>query len=174
MNILDRLFGRRPDPTAGWGTSQQPIPDFDLSQMRFGSLRFGDGIEAASFLGRPDRFAWTQADYCELLYARGGFQLDFDKGRFAYLAFFIGPDKFVPTHEGFEFSQPRLRGCAQDGARLSREMDQPALERLVNAPDSADSDAAETILYYTRQGITMEFEMDGKSGRLKRWNLYPK
>jgi hypothetical protein len=29
-----------------------------------------------------------------------------------------------------------------------------------------------TVLYHTRQGVAMEFEMDGRTGRLKRWNLY--
>ena len=141
--------------------------------MQFGSLKFGEGFNSAAFLGRPDRFTWTQEDYCELLYASGGFQIDYDKSRFAYLAFFIGPDKYVPKHRALEFSKPRIRGFGPDGIRLSRDSDQASVERLFGAADSVDTEPREHILYYAREGVEMEFEFDGKSGRLKRWNLYP-
>jgi len=174
MNLLDRLLGRRTDPTLSWGAFRPPIPEFDLKAMRFGSLGFGEGFDAAAFLGRPDRFTWIQGGYCELLYASGGFQIDYDQGRFAYLAFFIGPDDCLPKHRALEFSRPRLRGCTPDGIQLSREADRSLLERVLGAAGSVDTEPREVILYYTRHDITMEFEMDGKTGRLKRWNLYPK
>lgn len=173
MNLLKRIFGRRPDPTIEWRAFIPPIPDFDLSAMQFGSLRFGDTFSAASFLGRPDKFEWTQGEYCQLLYASGGFQIDFDGGKFAYLAFFIGPDRHLPKHKALEFSKPRLRGCMPDGVSLSRANDRPQIERLFGSPVTADNDATETILFYRRRQITMEFEFDGQSGPLKRWNLYP-
>jgi len=141
--------------------------------MQFGRLRFGDALNAAAFLGRPDRFVWTQSEYCELLYASGGFQLDFDGGEFAYAAFFVGPDNSLPKHRALEFSKPRLRGCTPDGIRLSRDTDRELLERLLGLPTSVDTEVRETILFYTRKKIALEFEMDGKTGRLKRWNLYP-
>jgi len=174
MSVLSRLFGKRPDPTLGWGTFSLPLPSFDLGTMRFGTLRFGDGYEGAAFLGRPERFAWTQGDYCELLYASGGFQLDFDHGKFAYAAFFIGLDSYLPKHPALAFSQPRLSGCTPNNTALTRDTDRALLERLFGEADSMDIEPLEAILYYTRKGVTMEFEMDGKSGGLKRWNLYPK
>lgn len=174
MNFLDRLLGRPNDPTLGWGTASLPLPDFDFSEMRFGKLGFGDAFEAAAFLGRPQRFRWTQADYCELLYASGGFQLDFDRGKFAYAAFFIGPDRFLPKHPALKLSNPRLRGATPDGIALSRDTDRGSLERLFGVAGSVDAESGEVILYYTMQGVTMEFEMEGNTERLKRWNLYPK
>ena len=173
MNLFDRLLGRHPDPTTDWGAFRLPIPDFDVATMRFGALRFGDAIEAAAFLGRPDTLQWPQAEYCELLYARGGFQIDFDRGKFAYAAFLLGPDAFLPKHEALRFSQPRIVGCTPDALCLSHDTDRKILERLFGSPASVDADDRETILYYSRQEITMEFEMDGHTGRLKRWNLYP-
>jgi hypothetical protein len=174
MGFVDRLLRRRADPTLSWQPFSLPIPDFDLTEMRFGKLRFGDAIDAAASLGRPDRVEWTRGEYCELLYASGGFQIDFDSNRFAYLAFFIGPDELLPKHPAFELSKPRLRGGTEDGSRLSRDTQRPRLERLFGAADSVDADSDETILYYARQGVTMEFELDPSNGRLKRWNLYPK
>lgn len=174
MSLLDRLLGRRPDPTLGWGRLRLPLPDFDFTKMQFGLLEFGDAIEAAAFLGRPDCFEWTQSAYCELLYAAAGFQIDFDDGKLAYLAFFIGPDHCMPAHEKLAFSRPRLRGCVPDDVRLSRDTDLAQLERLFGKAESVDAEPKETILYYSRAAVMMEFEMDGKSRRLKRWNLYPK
>jgi hypothetical protein len=174
MGFLDRFLGKRTDPTLGWGVLRPPMPDFDLTVMRFGPLRFGDSFDAAAFLGRPDSFKWSRDDYCELLYATSGFQIDYDDGKFAYLAFFIGPDDYLPNHSALEFSKPQLRGCTPDGIQLSQETDQATLERLFGAAESVDTDPEETILYYTKQNVTMEFEIDEKSGSLKRWNLYPK
>lgn len=144
-----------------------------MLEMRFGALGFGDGIEAASFLGRPDTFEWTQDKSCELLYAGGGFQLDLDDGKFAYAAFFIGPDSHQPKHPALKFSMPRLNGLIHAGIGLSPDTKLELLFQLLGSPEKADSDAPETVLHYTRQGIAMEFEMDGATGRLKRWNLYP-
>jgi hypothetical protein len=174
MNLFDRILRRRADPTLNWGSLSPPIPELDVELMRFGTLQFGDGFDAAAFLGRPDRFEWTQKDYCELLYASGGFQIDYDKGRFAYLAFFIGPDDLLPSHAALRFSTPLLRGSTVDGVRLSSGTDRLLLERLFGKADLADTDPEEVILYYTRNGVTMEFEMDGNTRQLKRWNLYPK
>lgn len=174
MSFFDRLLGIRKDPTLSWKPFALPIPDFDLTEMRFGALRFGDGFDAAAFLGRPEGFQWTEGDYCELLYAAGGFQIGYDKSRFAYIAFFIGPDYYMPGHKALQFSKPRLYGCKPDGIRLSHETDRELIEQLFGVADSEDTDEEETILFYTRMGTTMEFEMDGKMGRLKRWNLYPK
>ena len=173
MKLIDRLLGRRSDPTLSWPPSTVPMPDFDINTMQFGALHFGDPLEAAASLGRPDRFMWTQDEYCELLYASRGFQLDFDRGKLAYLAFFIGPDEFVPTHSAFQFSKPRVHGVAIDGIELSPGVDRALIEKLLGPPDSVDVDAEEVILFYNRQGITLEFELDGKAGALKRWNLYP-
>lgn len=169
-----RVHGRRVDPTLNWGAFHKPIPDFDVSRMQFGSLRFGDGLQGASFLGRPDHFEVKEGEYCELLYARGGFQLDFDKNRFAYLGFFIGPDACLPKHPDMEFSAPRLRGNSLNRTHLTSQTDRATLERIFGSPDSVDADAQEAVLYYLRQRVTMEFELDGRTGRLKRWNLYPK
>ncbi len=164
---------RRSDPTLNWGTFRKPIPDFDVSRMQFGSLRFGDGLKGAAFLGRPDRFSAKERDYCELLYARGGFQLDFDQNRFVYLAFFIAPDACLPEHPGLEFSAPRLRGDSLSGIHLTRLTDRATLERIFGSPESVDADAQEAVLFYSRLRVTMEFELDTRTGRLKRWNLYP-
>jgi hypothetical protein len=172
MRVLDRLLGRRADPTADWAPFHPTLPDFDMSSMRFGALRFGHPIETAALLGRPDRLTWTRGEYCELLYADGGFQLDFDRNHLAYLAFFIGPDPLLPKGVALQFSRPLLRGLSRDDVRLSRDTERLLLTQLFGAAESVDADSEETILRYRRRDVTMEFELD-EAGRLKRWNLYP-
>lgn len=172
MSFLDHLFGKRSDPTEGWAAAHAALPDFDSTEMRFGSLRFGDPIEAAAFLGRPDRVKWDRDGNGELLYISGGFLLEFEAGEFAYLAFFIGPDNRQPD-PAVAFSQPRLLGGAAHGVRLTAETNRPALERIFGTADMVDIEPDETVLTYTRRGVTIEFELDGTSGHLKRWNLYP-
>jgi hypothetical protein len=168
IGIIDRLLGRWRDPTKDWRVEVGASPDFDLSRMAFGSLRLGDPIEAARFLGRPDSFRWKKDGYCELLYARAGFQLDFQGGHLCYVAFFVGVDTYQPTHPTLSLSQPQIRG----GIRLTQRTGREELLRYFGRPVSEDCDSDETILYYLRGGVTMEFELDG-SGHLKRWNLYP-
>ncbi len=172
MSFFDQILGRKPDPTARWGEFQLPIPDFDMVEMRFGKLKFGDGLEAAAFLGRPAQVQWPREDYCELLYAAGGFQIDFDNGKFAYLALLIGPDPCVPTDVAFTYAKPRLRGASQESVRLTESTRRAELEKLLGAPTTADEDKDETVLSYEWDRLTMEFEFT-PDGRLKRWNLFP-
>ena len=141
--------------------------------MRFGKIQFGDSFETAAFLGRPDHVSWIQKNYCALVYASGGFQIDYDNAKFVYLAFYIGLDDFVPKQKPMAFSKPKILGCEPGRLELSSDIDRLRLEGLFGTAKSVDVDDDETILYYSRQGITMEFELDANKGRLKRWNLYP-
>ena len=169
---LRRFLQQRRNPAVSWSPQKSPLPDFDVSKMCFGTLRFGDGFEAAAFLGKPDSLKWTEVDHCEMLYASEGFEINYHADKLAYLAFFIGPDDFLPKHHGLKFSKPPLRGVQPDGIRLSQETNREMLEKLFGSPDSEDADSDETILTYERQSVTMEFELSHK-GRLKRWNLHP-
>ena len=169
MSILDRLLGAQPDPTKDWPIEPPPPAAFDLTHRAFGSLIFGGSLESAKSLGRPDRFEWTQPDYCELLYARSGFQIDFSHGSFGYLAFFLGPDALLPRHPDMTFSQPELG----EGIRLTDDTSRAQLDACFGLPDAEDTDENETILFYTRNGIAVEFEY-ARNGLLKRCNLYPK
>ena len=80
----------------------------------------------------------------------------------------MGADPYLPTHPTLSLSQPHIRG----GIRLTHRTGREELLKSFGTPVSEDSDSDETILYYLRHGVTMEFELDG-SGHLKRWNLYP-
>lgn len=174
MSFLDKLLGRHPDPTTGWPPFVPPIPAFDVSKMQFGSLRFGDPLESAVFLGRADRFHWREQDKTdsfELVYACG-FQVDFLERKFDYLAFLIGPDPYLPDCPNLQYSTPVVAGLGGEDVVFTQLTDRKMLEDLFGTPAYVDVRDDETILFYTPHGMTLEFEMDGKSGSLKRWNIY--
>ena len=172
MSFFDRLLGKRPDPTQGWGSFQSPAPSFDLTEMSFGSLKFGDEISTAAFLGRPTKVQWGNTDYFALLYAIGGFQIDFEHGKFTYLAFLIGPDESIPSKTEITYIEPRLRKNGTDCGRLTGNSSVEELKKLFGPPTNTDEDEVEIVLNFLRDGFTLEFEFNSKR-RLKRWNIFP-
>jgi hypothetical protein len=157
------------DPTTEWSfTGGLPTPEVQLASRRIGPLTFGAPLAEAQCFGRPDLFRRTHHDYFELVYARAGFQLDFEAGRLVYGAFFVGPDEFAPACRSLRYSRPQ----AADVAGFSDQTTKENLVELFGPPISVDRDAEETIVCFARNGLTLEFELNGK-GCLKRWNLYP-
>ena len=169
MGLIDRILGRRPDPTKDWPQLSNAPTGFDLSRRTFGSLAFGDGFESARQFGKPDKFEWIRPGYCTLLYARSGFQIDFEDGRFSYIAFLLGPDMYLPAHPQLAFSEPWL--C--DRLQLSSATNQLQIKNYFGAPESEDVDSDETILFYSHNNMTIEFEFT-PTDSLKRCNLFPK
>jgi len=173
MSWWNRILRRHPpDPTAGWRPWRGPLPVFDLAHMCLGEVGFGEPIEAAAFLGRPDRVIFSKGDYCELVYAAGGFQLDFEKGALCYLAFFIDRDEYQPRIDTLRFSRPVVRDVQRRTLQLTPDLDREKLQSFLGAPEHIDVDEEETILYYIGRGGEMEFEL-GQRDRLKRWNISP-
>jgi hypothetical protein len=101
------------------------------------------------------------------LYGAAGFQVDFDSDRFAYAGFFIASDPCQPVASSLTFSTPRL-----DGIVLTGETSVQQVESTFGQPGSRDTDEEETIFFYTRGSLTVEFEFS-PSGLLKRLNVYP-
>lgn len=172
MGFFDRILGRQKDPTADWSSFSLPIPEFDMSEMSFGSLGFGDSIEAASFLGRPDVLNWIESDHCELIYGRGGFNLYFAGGEFSAITFFIARDADTPDQVPIHFSRPVLRGSVPYGTQLTPEVDLARIHSLFGSPESVEHTELDHSLFYARNGIEMEFELD-EHGKLTVWTVYP-
>jgi len=168
MTFLDRLMGRQPNPTHAWPIVELSQPEINLEDIRLHSLRFGDALNSAQCLGRPDTFRGSENDYCELLYARYGFQIDFDSGRFAYLAFYIGPDAKTSQLKGLEWSHPHITGAGN----LTATITDSQITGWLGAAGDEEKDGNESTLFYPKGEITMEFEFNA-DGCLKRWNLYP-
>ena len=143
------------------------MPEVDLARKAFGPLRFGDPLEAARPLGRPDSFRRLGHEAFQLLYARAGYQLEFEDGRFECLVFFVGP-RYGPRHRRLHFSRPVVAG----GPRLGRGTGREEIERHFGPPEAADADEEETVLRCRRDDLILEFELDDH-GQLKRWSVFP-
>lgn len=168
MGILDFLGLGKEDPTKDWPVLEFELPDFDLKDLSFGPLHFGCELDLAHAFGRPDKFRWSGRNYCELLYARYGFQIDFEDSRLRYIAFFIGPDVHLPDHSQMAFSRPWLKRIAQFTPNTTAD----ELRKIFGEASSEDFDSDEIVMTFARSGLLLEFELTQKAF-LKRWNIFP-
>jgi hypothetical protein len=168
MKLVERFLHDSSDPTERWAPAVWTAPAFDWSDLRFGPICFGDPLERAEPLGRPDIFRRTLPGYCEMIYLRAGFQIDFDDGRFAYIAYFIASDPQEENHPDMGYSTPVL----DDELTLTPDVLADDIKQKLGPPSDEQIDIDETVLVYAGGGIVVEFEFDA-DGRLKRWNLYP-
>jgi len=168
MGIFDLFLRFKKDPTRDWPAGTVSLPEIDQSGMLSGPLKFGCNLQQARFFGKPDKFTWKSSENCELLYARSGFQIEFECDKLDYVAFFIGPDEFLPDFPGLSFSQPVLKDKAVFNQKTTREF----VRQIFGTPVTEDVDADETIMTFSKSGIILEFEFN-PTGYLKRWNLFP-
>ncbi|PKL41528.1 MAG: hypothetical protein CVV41_18230 [Candidatus Riflebacteria bacterium HGW-Riflebacteria-1] len=168
MGFFDFLFGNKEDPTKDWPVTDFSTPDFVMQEQSFGRLHFGCELADAQHFGRPDLFVWRDNDYCELVYACHGFQLDFEEGRLCYIAFFIGPDSCLPNLPGMVFSQP----CFEKVAQFTQKTTSQDLVDLFGEPISEDFDSEEIVRNFVHSRLVFECELTPE-GFLKRLNLFP-
>lgn len=94
MSFLRQLFGP-PDPTRNWPKHiEGPIPVLDLSRPAFGSLIFGDPLEAAEHFGRPSKIK-IHPRALDLYYPN--FELAFEDNQFVQCQVHIHRSPGEPT-----------------------------------------------------------------------------
>ena len=163
MGLFSKLFGP-PDPTREWPAAVEGVfPEVDLNARTFGSFRFGDGLDSAYFLGKPDRSKPTK-DCHDLYYDRQGFVVSFELNRFVELRFDIIPE----AGSRLRAAQPR----ATAGVIFTPETSKQDLERLFGAPDETNSYGTYEIIQYVHGPLISEFEYDLKTGKLSGWTIY--
>jgi len=171
LSLLRRLLaGQYSDHAVlDWPVIDAPAPEVNVAENRFGRLKFGAPLDDAHYLGKPESCRRIGRDYLELVYARAGFQVDFDHGLLAYGAFFVGPDEAQPATEGLTYCFPALEG----GPRFTPQTSRADLEKVFGPPDQVDAmDADDVIVTFRKGDLVLEFEMN-LAGGLKRWNIYP-
>ena len=147
------LFGFG-DPTKDWPAAGAPAPEINSVLMQFDALRFGAPLEAARFLGRPDRFE-KSGKKAMLHYSTQGLRLTFTDDALSEIAFLIGA------------ASP----SAPDGTRLTPDTDKDAIVKLFGEPDPGGSDD-DCLQIFHDHGVASDFYID-ESGRLTEWALYP-
>ena len=166
-NLFARWARRHPDPTQDWPVALPDTPPLDLRRGTVGPIRFGDPLQSACVFGRPDCCRLVRAGYFELVYAGAGFQIDFEDGRLAYAAFFLGPEGDGTGPEGLRSATLQL-----DGQRLSGHTALAHLAESWGPASTEERDDEEIVVWYLRSGFTVELEAR-PDGLLKRVNAYP-
>jgi hypothetical protein len=167
MGLLDRLLGRQPDPTLDWPESVGDLPTVSVKPFKLGSLRLGDSVDVARFLGRPDKVRRSKvAGAYALLYVRWGLELEFEDHRLADALFLIG-DTWL-AEEGTPRCEPRL----DDGLRLTAVTTADrVVQRFGEATRRDEDDDGEVTLSYENGEEFMDFEFD-EAGRLASWCIF--
>ena len=172
MNFIQRFLGKKPDPTENWPIGATAVPAFDTTQMQLGNITFGDPIEKARFLGRPDSTEWLNNDSLKLLYLSSGLQLDFEQGQLNYVAFLINRDALSSDHLTWQYSSPKVLCDGGFQYTLDHLTNKNDIITIWGEPTWVDSDDEETILHYQKETVVMEFEFYPNDHTLKRWNIY--
>jgi hypothetical protein len=172
MKLLQRLFGSRPNPTEDWPIVHNSLPDFDITRMQLGSLTFGDTIQKAKSIGRPDAVEWLDKDYLQLVYRSLGLLLEFESQRLCYIGLIVASGDFDHKLSDMKCAFPRI--AFEDGRNvvLSHENHVEQIKSIFGEPTSIDSDDVEVILLYKQGVINMEFEFSPQGKSLRRWNIY--
>ncbi|MGH7504150.1 MAG: hypothetical protein ACRELX_00795 [Longimicrobiales bacterium] len=169
MTLVQSLSRDPQNPTEFWPDPVEAPPAFDWSELRFGPIRFGEPLEYAAPLGRPNVFRWTETGGCDLLYTQAGFSIGFDQARFAYIACFIAPDPNTAMHAEMAYCTPSL----DDELVLSPDARPNDVTSRLGPPGTDKIDRnGDRVLVYAGEGVVLEFEFD-RNGGLTRWNLYP-
>ncbi len=162
----------RPDPTRYWAKSYDPLPVFDQESAALGSLKLGDSLEQAEFLGRPDRVEHLQhlkhPGAIELHYLARGFRLGF-LPEFVELTCLIAPRPDGPPERGQGYCRPRLSGDIE----FTPETTVADVCELFGPPKSEyDYPREKTLVYcYHLGSFAMEFEFELATGKLLTWSV---
>jgi hypothetical protein len=170
MGLFGKLFGRMPDPTADWPVVTGPLPEIRREPFAFGNLRFGDKLDAARFLGRPDLCDLSKTPgLFTLVYASRGFELAFDEFRLSEAEFYLGYGTFSSPDPDEAICTLRLAG----GAVLNDQSTCEDIEQLLGKPKKTkvDPDDGEIDWTYDQRDCAMHFKFT-REGRLAVWSLY--
>ena len=166
MGLFDWLF-RPKNPTADWPLSGE-LPPFDPATHAFGFLRFGDNLQAARRIGRPEKctFRKKTGSWC-LEYVSRGYHLSFTNDRFV--------DAFFEIGVGGEFAlkpeTPKAEPLLTSGERLTTNTTIDEIVRLFGKPDATDEEDDSMLLDYPGDALAMEIEFNS-AGQLTSWHIF--
>lgn len=169
MGLFDWL--RRPqNPTKDWPTYGE-LPAFDPATRSFGLLKFGDCLEAARRVGRPEQCNYLKSPGCWCLeYVSRGYHLSFTADRLV--------DAFIEIGYGGEFAlkpnAPKAQPLLSSGERLTANTQQADIIRWFGEPSPEDNEDYEedgTLLDYPHPTVAMEFEFN-TDGKLAYWHIF--
>ena len=163
MSLFSKLFGGN-DPTKDWPVATGPAPRVSLERKALetfgGRLTFGEPLESARALGRPERCKAGEG-YATLEYEKWGLTVEFEQGRFVQATFAIGDSIIGASGEAL----------GPDGLSLTGRTTKDEVLQRFGQPGKIQALDEETIFYYTEGPLTSEFQFD-EDGLLFGWDVY--
>jgi hypothetical protein len=170
MSLFSKVFGGGDDPTRDWPSSQGPCPQVSLERQALeafgGRLTFGDAVEAARFLGRPESYSAGKST-ATLTYPRWALTLEFELGRFVHMSHTIARSHRDPPDSAVSTFEP----IGTDRLPLTSRTTRDQLLQRFGEPSKTQSFDDETIFYYNAGPLMSEFQLD-QDGHLYGWDLY--
>jgi hypothetical protein len=170
MGLFSKLFGGIPDPTADWQVVTDPLPVIRLQPFALGELRFGDKLDAARFLGRPDQCDLSKTPgMFTLVYTSRGFELAFDDFRLSEAEFYLGYGTFFSPEPDEAICTLRLA----NGTVLNDTTTREDIEQLMGKPTKTkvDPEDGDEDWSYHQRDVAMRFKFTPQ-GTLAVWSLY--
>lgn len=163
MSLLDWLLRRPPDPTVGWPAAVGVLPAIAFAPFRLGSLQLGERVDAAQFLGKPDKVTrYRHAGFFSLHYATWGMSLHFEDHVLVEVDFGLEPDS--ARMEGVKLTDGSRIDASTTPERLIDRFGEPTL-------NDVDVEHETQELQFKDSHNILEFEFD--EGRLIYWCAYP-
>lgn len=152
------------NPTSNWPAFDGQAPTLDPRTFAFGTLRFGDPVESARTLGKPDA-CHRSGNKVTLDYAGAGFKLEFafDKLHALDIVF----RKPGENESALNESALDVRIPLGNGIVLSRSTDRGQIRGLFGEPDDVDDIPEEDYISFNYERDPFDWEVDfDASGRL--------
>lgn len=176
MSVFSRLFGggdegSSNDPTRDWPAPVSgPPPTVSLERRALetfgGRLKFGDRLDSARVLGRPNTCDAGE-NTATLVYDAWGLTLEFELGKFVQATFAIGASH--RDRPGAAPAMAETRG--PDGQALTARTTKSELLKRFGEPEKTQAFDDETVLYYRHGPLVSEFQLE-EDGHLSGWDVY--
>jgi hypothetical protein len=169
MSLVSRFFSGG-NPTSDWPPATGASPQVSLERQAletFGTaLKFGAPLEAARFLGRPDRYATHGERFVMLSYDQWGIELEFEANALSQVSFLIGEEHRNSTRPNLVLAVPK----GPDGLGLSPQTTKEELIQRFGQPETLQDLEHTVVLYYDAGPLISEYQVE--KGTLTAWDVY--
>lgn len=156
--------------TSEWPkVANPPTVQLDLAAASIGTLRFGDHIDVAKVLGRPDDYIRHDGKGCGLIYFEHGLYLEFDERQeFSFVTFHLS---HAPNDPKSRFRGRPLR--LSSGGIISSESSPDEITRLFGKCSDAAEDEDGTLLTHNVYGFMLDVYFS-PAGRIYEVDVFKK
>lgn len=141
MTFLAKLFGKKPDPTAGFPVPQTPVKlVWDTSTGALNGIPLGAPVSALEPLGPCPDIRYISNNTTYFAYPHLGLLLEFTQGTLEFITLVISEDEYNPVGESSANATVTIQPAREI---LSPDMDADTLTRLLGTFELVGKDEDE-------------------------------